>query len=73
MSLRIAFLMCAMTITACGSAPTGRSTLPVAEVTPIASEPASNAKTNEARVADPTLPNKQIDISAEGAFAANNK
>jgi hypothetical protein len=73
MSLRIVFLMSAMAITACGSAPTGRSTLPVSDVTPIASQSASNTRANGARVADPTLPNKQIDISAEGAFAANAK
>jgi hypothetical protein len=72
MSLRIIFLMGAMSITACGSAPTGRSTLPVADVTPMGSESTSTARAST-RVADPTLPNKQIDISAEGAFAANNK
>jgi hypothetical protein len=73
MNRRIVFLLSAMTLTACGSAPTGRSTMPVSDVTPIASEPAPSAKANTARVADPTLPNKQIDVSAEGAFAANNK
>jgi hypothetical protein len=71
MSLRIFLLLSAMTITACGASPTGRSTMPVADVTPIASGPTSSAKKTGAPVADPTLPDRKVDISAEGAFASS--
>lgn len=64
MSLRVVFLFLAVAITACGAAPTGRSTLPVSEVTPI-----SNSRPTT-RIADPTLPDKEVSISAEGAFAS---
>lgn len=70
MSLRILFLMSAMSITACGAAPTGRSTIPIQDVTPIPAGPTSNGEPNKAHAADPTLPDKQVDIAAEAAFAS---
>ncbi|MEO7113801.1 MAG: hypothetical protein ABI183_25400 [Polyangiaceae bacterium] len=71
MNLRILFLTSAMVLTACGATPTGRSTLPIADVAPIAAGPTPVAQNSGAHVADPTLPDKQVDISAEGAFASS--
>jgi hypothetical protein len=70
MSLRIIFLTSAIALTACGAAATGRSTMPstVDATTDVA--PASPSTTAQPH-ADPALPNKQVDISAEGAFASS--
>lgn len=58
-----------MTLTACGAAPTGRSTMPISEVTPMSASRPTSASASS--IDDPTLPNRQIDLSAEGAFATN--
>jgi hypothetical protein len=63
------FLMSTMALTACGAAPTGRSTMPLDEVTPMGMN-ARPVIASAAPIADPTLPDKQLNLSAEVAFAS---